>query len=53
MKQGIGQGVMRGGPLNKGQAHHALKHGISFHRRGEIGDRLWEGPHYDRPHGAI
>src|SRR5699024_11862816 len=25
--------------LNKGEAHHALKRAISFHRRGEIRDR--------------
>ncbi|MBN9138431.1 MAG: Tn3 family transposase [Phyllobacterium sp.] len=24
---------------NKGKAHHALKRAISFHQRGEIGDR--------------
>ncbi|RWM40156.1 MAG: hypothetical protein EOR76_36035 [Mesorhizobium sp.] len=26
--------------LNKGEAHHALKRAISFHRRGEIRDRV-------------
>lgn len=29
--------------LNKGEAHHALKRAISFHRRGEIRDRSAEG----------
>ncbi|MBF5092409.1 Tn3 family transposase [Novosphingobium sp. NBM11] len=32
--------------LNKGEAHHALKRAISFHRRGEIRDRSGEGQHY-------
>nr|WP_323127705.1 Tn3 family transposase [Klebsiella pneumoniae] len=32
--------------LNKGEAHHALKRAISFHRRGEIRDRSAEGQHY-------
>uniref|UniRef100_A4X0P7 Transposase and inactivated derivatives TnpA family-like protein n=1 Tax=Cereibacter sphaeroides (strain ATCC 17025 / ATH 2.4.3) TaxID=349102 RepID=A4X0P7_CERS5 len=32
--------------LNKGEAHHALKRAISFHRRGEIRDRTHEGQHY-------
>lgn len=32
--------------LNKGEAHHALKRAISFHRRGEIRDRSSEGQHY-------
>jgi TnpA family transposase len=32
--------------LNKGDAHHALKRAISFHRRGEIRDRSGEGQHY-------
>jgi len=32
--------------LNKGEAHHALKKAISFHRRGEIRDRTSEGQHY-------
>lgn len=32
--------------LNKGEAHHALKRAISFHRRGEIHDRSAEGQHY-------
>src|SRR3546814_13913180 len=32
--------------LNKGEAHHALKRAISFHRRGEIRDRSGEGHHY-------
>lgn len=32
--------------LNKGEAHHALKQAISFHRRGEIRDRTSEGQHY-------
>lgn len=32
--------------LNKGEAHHALKHAISFHRRGEIRDRSGEGLRY-------
>lgn len=32
--------------LNKGEAHHALKPAISFHRRGEIRDRSGEGQHY-------
>ncbi|MCE6967462.1 Tn3 family transposase [Cereibacter sphaeroides] len=32
--------------LNKGEAHHALKRAISFHRRGEIRDRTHEGLHY-------
>lgn len=32
--------------LNKGEAHHALKRAISFHRRGEIRDRTGEGQHY-------
>lgn len=32
--------------LNKGEAHHALKRAISFHRRGEICDRSGEGQHY-------
>lgn len=31
--------------LNKGEAHHALKRAISFHRRGEIRDRSGEGQH--------
>ena len=31
---------------NKGEAHHALKRAISFHRRGEIRDRSGEGQHY-------
>ena len=31
--------------LNKGEAHHALKRAISFHRRGEIRDRSTEGQH--------
>lgn len=31
--------------LNKGEAHHALKRAISFHRRGEIRDRSAEGQH--------
>lgn len=31
--------------LNKGEAHHALKRAISFHRRGEIRDRSIEGQH--------
>jgi hypothetical protein len=30
--------------LNKGEAHHALKRAISFHRRGEIRDRSAERP---------
>lgn len=30
---------------NKGEAHHALKRAISFHRRGEIRDRSAEGQH--------
>src|SRR3546814_12352973 len=29
-----------------GEAHHALKRAISFHRRGEIRDRSGEGQHY-------
>jgi TnpA family transposase len=32
--------------LNKGEAHHALKRAISFHRRGEIRDRSREEQHY-------
>lgn len=32
--------------LNKGEAHHALKRAIAFHRRGEIRDRTAEGQHY-------
>ena len=32
--------------LNKGEAHHAPKCAISFHRRGEIRDRTSEGQHY-------
>src|SRR3546814_353598 len=32
--------------LSKGEAHHALKRAISFHRRGEIRDRSGEGQHY-------
>ena len=32
--------------LNKGEAHHALKRAISFHRRGEIRDHSAEGQHY-------
>ena len=32
--------------LNKGEAHHALKRAIAFHRRGEIHDRTAEGQHY-------
>lgn len=32
--------------LNKGEAHHALKRAISFHRRGEIRDRTSEGQHH-------
>lgn len=32
--------------LKKGEAHHALKRAISFHRRGEIRDRSGEGQHY-------
>ncbi|BAI95364.1 transposase (plasmid) [Sphingobium sp. TA15] len=32
--------------LNKGEAHHALKRAISFHRRGEIRDRSGEAQHY-------
>src|SRR3546814_8669034 len=32
--------------LNKGEAHHALKRAISFHRRGEIRDRSGKGQHY-------
>lgn len=32
--------------LNKGEAHHALKRAIRFHRRGEIRDRSGEGHHY-------
>ena len=32
--------------LNKGEAHHALRRPISFHRRGEIRDRSAEGQHY-------
>jgi TnpA family transposase len=32
--------------LNKGEAHHALKRAVSFHRRGEIRDRTGEGQHY-------
>jgi TnpA family transposase len=32
--------------LYKGEAHHALKRAISFHRRGEIRDRSAEGQHY-------
>lgn len=32
--------------LNKGEAHHALKRAISFHRRGEIRDRSGEGQLY-------
>ncbi len=32
--------------LNKGEAHHALKRAINFHRRGEIRDRTSEGQHY-------
>ena len=32
--------------LNKGEAHHALKRAVSFHRRGEIRDRTSEGQHY-------
>jgi TnpA family transposase len=32
--------------LNKGEAHHALKRAVSFHRRGEIRDRSGEGQHY-------
>ena len=32
--------------LNKGEAHHALKRAISFHRRGEIRDRSGEGQHH-------
>src|SRR3546814_6588730 len=35
--------------LNKGEAHHALKRAISFHRRGEIRDRSGEGQHYRIP----
>ena len=32
--------------LNKGEAHHALKRAISFHRRGEIRDRTSDGQHH-------
>ncbi|BDV36374.1 hypothetical protein SS37A_39040 (plasmid) [Methylocystis iwaonis] len=32
--------------LNKGEAHHALKRAVNFHRRGEIRDRSGEGQHY-------
>ena len=32
--------------LNKGEAHHALKRAINFHRRGELRDRTGEGQHY-------
>ena len=32
--------------LNKGEAHHALKRAVSFHRHGEIRDRTGEGQHY-------
>ncbi len=35
--------------LNKGEAHHALKRAISFHRRGEIRDRSAEGQHTASP----
>jgi TnpA family transposase len=35
--------------LNKGEAHHALKRAISFHRRGEIRDRSGEGQHIASP----
>lgn len=31
--------------LNKGEAHHALKRAIAFHRRGEMRDRSTEGQH--------
>lgn len=31
--------------LNKGAAHHALKHAIHFHQRGELRDRTGEGQH--------
>ena len=32
--------------LNKGEAHHALKRAIHFHRQGELRDRTGEGQHY-------
>ena len=32
--------------LNKGEAHHALKRAVSFHRHGEIRDRTGAGQHY-------
>ena len=32
--------------LNKGEAHHALKRAIAFHRRGEIRDRTTDGQGY-------
>lgn len=32
--------------LNKGEAQHALKRAISFHRRGKIRYRSAEGQHY-------
>ncbi len=32
--------------LNEGEAHHALKRAISFHRRGEFRDQSGEGQHY-------
>ena len=32
--------------LNKGEAHHALKRAINFHKRGELRDRTGEGQHY-------
>ena len=32
--------------MNKGEAHHALKRAIHFHRRGDFRDRIGEGQHY-------
>jgi TnpA family transposase len=32
--------------LNKGEAHHALKRALGFHRRGEIRDRTSESQHH-------